>query len=874
VLFFSSCSTQKNSGINRAYHTVVSQYNVNFNAKEALKKGEKELETKLQDNFTMQLPVYNYAAKTDISAVYPSMDRTIEKCSKSIYKHSMFIRGKEYVKTMDDAYLMMGKAYFIKQDYNQAQRIFNYIDRNYRGKKWNCRDEGNILRARTALRLKHYGEAQTILDEFQIETMNKSKTSKKTNMLFFAASAEYQLTVPGGDPLAAIDFIHDAVKNKPDKTFKTRLYFILAQLYEENGHPAEAQKYFKRVISRTPPYNMEFNAYMHLATNYDGSNTSRIAILKNLNKMLAEKKNEEYQDQIYYAMYKIAQVDGNEEEMDKNLKLSVASYKVNGFQRTLSAITLADKYFEKEMYVEAQDYYDTALLTLPNNYPQREAIVAKGNVLRELVDNIKVIQLQDSLQKIAKMTPTQRENWVREMINKYTEEERRQQEEENNRMLALMGTADMANINTQTSNGKWYFYNQSLITAGKTDFFRNWGKRKLEDNWRISNKQQLSSDQMALSNNPDLAVDTAEYDEDGNLIKGRETDPKKAGFYTQDLPLTDSAMNLSNIQIANSLYNLSIIYLDQLHDVNRSCNSLETLLQRFPNDSLVLPSLYMLYLNYTSLHSPKADEPKNTILTKYGDTDYARLIRDPNYYKRLADQEKIMELKYESAYESYENGDWEQTIEQANQLLSQCEDPVLKSKIEYIKAVSVGQLHGKEALKTDLIKIVTNYSSTEVAGLARILLLNYDDAEEVLIAAGDSTTITKVEQKTNPFVFKAQEDHYIVVLVQVSQLSVSKVKNDIASFNDVFFSLQKFNVNSFYINANEQMITIAKFNGKDYAMDYYDVIIKNETFANRIHEGSIKIMPMSATNYTTYYNKAGERPQYQQFLKENYGIGK
>ena len=43
---------------------------------------------------------------------YNILDRTIEKCSKAIHKHSMLIKGKEYVKTIDDAYFLMAKSYF------------------------------------------------------------------------------------------------------------------------------------------------------------------------------------------------------------------------------------------------------------------------------------------------------------------------------------------------------------------------------------------------------------------------------------------------------------------------------------------------------------------------------------------------------------------------------------------------------------------------------------------------------------------------------------------------------------------------------------------------------------------------------------------
>src|SRR5659263_269928 len=48
--------------------------------------------------------------------------------------------------------------------------------------------------------------------------------------------------------------------------------------------------------------------------------------------------------------------------------------------------------------------------------------------------------------------------------------------------------------------GKWYFYNQAALTFGRTEFRRRWGDRKLEDNWRRSNKTRVNITQ--VSNNP------------------------------------------------------------------------------------------------------------------------------------------------------------------------------------------------------------------------------------------------------------------------------------------------------------------------------------------------------------------------------------
>ncbi len=873
LLLFSSCSTRKNTFPNRAYHNTTARFNVLFNGKEAMKAGEEVLETKVKDNYTTLLPVYNYPPQNELGSILPHMDRVIQKSSKCIYKHSMFIRGKEYVKYIDNAYFLMGKAYFHKQDYNQAQRTFNYIENTY--KVSDIKEEAKIMNARTAIRQKYYARAYDLLNE--VDHAIYKKKSKKLNLLYSAAMAEYHLTAPDGEIESAIDFINEALLNKPKREFKTRLYFILGQLYERLGQTTEAQKSFTTVIKRTPTYEMEFNAQMHLATNYDGSKAAKAAILKELNKMLGEKKNEEFKDQIYYAISEIHRIDGDTTLQKDYLAYSVSAYSSNDYQRTFSSLALADIFFEEENYMEAQNYYDTATLSIPKNYPDYDKIIKKSNVLRELTDNLKMIALQDSLQRIAKMSEAQRNQWVQRMIADYTEKERKEAEEEAARMAALQATAGMANINVNTNqSGKWYFYNTSLIAAGQTEFYRRWGNRKLEDNWRISNKQQISFEEMAVMNDPNMAIDTVEYDEDGNPIPKRETDPKKPAFYTQDLPLTQSAMDSSNAMVVEALYNCALIYMDQLNDIKRTNETLKKLIERYPDHDLALSSIYLLYLNYgKSGDQQQSDYYKNIILTKYADTDYARLISDPTYYIRMEEKAKENERKYDIAYDYYINKNWRKTIEIANGALPSCTDVTLASKFSYLRAVAVGQVLGEDSLKKALTAIIINYPQTEVEQLARIYLSTFPENMEVALAqAGDSTAqqaILKKEQSLqSPFVDKPDEVHYVVIILNSSAVPMQTVKDEIANFNREFFSLEQFNLNSFFLNKTDQMITISKFKNKEVAMNYYNIMVNNPIFANRLSAGHYNLYTMSSTNYTSYYNMKDKRDMYPSFFNDNY----
>jgi len=918
-----SCSTRKNNFPNRAYHTVTSTYNVNYNGREALNKGISDLDKKRKDNFLEILPIYYYPPKQDLTSAFPSFDRAIEKSSKSVFKHSILIRGKEYVKTMNDAYMMMGKAYFYKQDYNEAKRVFNYIVNAY--KDWGSVEEATVWIARAEMRQEYFIRAQSLLeeigpslwqtkiksttlrddDEFKSKskttksksksnikkkkpttqakksTSNKKKTVKRkiTNTVrlqYYAAGAEYHLTAQNGDIEEAIDNIKIALQYKPKKDFRVRLQFILGQLYEKVEHRQAAQNWFMKVIRANPPYEMEFNARMRLAVNYDGTPLSKKAVMKELNKMLKESKNEDYRDQIYYAFSEIARIDENEADREFYLAKSVAAYTTNNYQRTYSSLALADIYFDEEEYVKAQAYYDTALMSLPSNYPNSEYVITKASILRDLVDNLNMILLQDSLQRIAKMSEGERQRWVNKMIANYTEEERRLAKEEADRMLALSATQNFANINinTQGQSNKWYFYNPGLVSQGATEFYRRFGNRKLEDNWRISNKTVISFEDMLALNEGGTQEEEEEFDEDGNPIAKRETDPKKPAYYTQDLPMTPEAIEESNELIVNAMYQAAIIYFDQLHDLKRSNEMLHKLIQRFPGHELELPCYFLLWTNYNKLkNNSKAEEAKNVIITKYLNTDYAKLILDPDYYKKLAEAAKENERRYENLHRTFYSKQWERTIQLADELLKQTEDVALIAKTSYFKAIAIGQIEGQESLETSLIQIIKDYPREPVTELAKILLSTFS-SEATLLSNNENQTTNEKEQETgifeSPFNPNLDEMHYIIILVDIHKKAINDIKYDVSTFNSTYFRLERFNINSFYINQDEQLVTIARFKGKTDVMNYHLAITNNDVFAQSIQDKSITIFAISASNYSIFYNQPEGRHLYERFFEENY----
>ena len=114
TIFFSACSTKKNTWTRRAYHNLTAHYNVYWNGMDLMRQGIKDYNAQMKDNFALVLPVYNFGDKTGNKAAQFS-DNAIKKASKTIQKHSMYFNHKEYCKWIDDAYMLIGKSYSIKR---------------------------------------------------------------------------------------------------------------------------------------------------------------------------------------------------------------------------------------------------------------------------------------------------------------------------------------------------------------------------------------------------------------------------------------------------------------------------------------------------------------------------------------------------------------------------------------------------------------------------------------------------------------------------------------------------------------------------------------------------------------------------------------
>jgi hypothetical protein len=139
---------------------------------------------------------------------------------------------------------------------------------------------------------------------------------------------------------------------------------------------------------------------------------------------------------------------------------------------------------------------------------------------------------------------------------------------------------------TISAEGGWYFYNQSALTFGRTEFRRRWGDRRLEDNWRRSNKAHVAFGNTATSENNR----EGEQSDTASLAPDRTKE-----YYLSNLPLTDSLMKASVRRSAEALLAEGKILASRLSDTLKAAESIEQAFHTAENDDIKSESLYELY---------------------------------------------------------------------------------------------------------------------------------------------------------------------------------------------------------------------------------------------------------------------------------------
>ncbi|MDE6329463.1 MAG: tetratricopeptide repeat protein [Muribaculaceae bacterium] len=663
--------------MSRQWQAFTTRYNVYYNGDEHYKETLKAMETAYEDDYTRFVLTHPADARADSKLPQPSGDfkRTIEKMQKAIQLHSItkkppkkgssakekaFRARDEFNPFIHNAWLMMGRAQYFNGDFLGAASTFFYITKHF---TWlpEVVTEARLWQARSYCALDWDYEAENALHLVK----EKQLTTSRLKKLYDLVMADY--LVRTGKYEEAVPYITLAAKAAGGSQ-KNRLYFLLGQVYAHLGKKQLAYEAFNKAGGgMSTAYRTKFNARIKRSEVFTGSNIA--SEVRSLKSMTRYERNKEFLDQIYYAIGNLYLTRRDTAEAKKNYILAVEKSTRSGIDKALAQLALGGIYFNEQDYVKAQPCYSEAVPLLPKNYPGYETLKRRSDVLDELGVYAGNVQLQDSLLDLSKLSEEEQMKVAERLVEELKKQEKEAAEaaardeflanRDQNSLIDQTGSAATPMLGS--GDNSWYFYNTMTKNAGKTEFQRKWGARKLEDDWRRRNKStfalddETDSDEASEEDEPDSTApaDSTAMARETELAK-KESDPHCVEYYLKNIPKTEEQIATCNEIIQEGLYNMGVILKDKLEDYPAACKEFNELDTRYPDNIYRLDAYYNLYLMAVRDDDKhEAEKWRQLIITDFPDSPYGQAMTDPDYFNNLREMHARQEEIYEEAYAAY-----------------------------------------------------------------------------------------------------------------------------------------------------------------------------------------------------------------------------
>ena len=885
---FVSCSTKKNTSTTRAYHKFVGHYNTYFNGYESYKEGVKKAESTYPESFDELLPVFSFSYNETANKVTSDMDRAITKSEKMILEHSItakpelprgkkmnneqraFYNKKEFNEKTPMAHMLIAKAQIYTQNHIGAAATLEYMDSQYA--KDTVLYESRIWQAIVSTERNDLEDAENKLREIS----KVRNYPKQHHQLYHSAWAN--LLIKQNKYTEAIERLHKAMEFTKKKPVKVRYNFLLAQLYQQTGNKESSLNYFTKVSKMNAPYSVRFASQIQKANSFDPATQGNE--LKTLyNKMLKDKKNEEYLDQIYYAL-------GNFERLSNNEKLAINHYQKsieknidNNIQLGLTQKALADLYFTKPDYVKSFNNYKSARMSFPQTHQAYSDVMTKLDMLEVLGPNLAIVEREDSLQNIAKMSQTERDRMIDGLIAEVLKQKEEERKAEQSRRYYVQqsdmeryGLRDNAALQSSSSaNAKWYFYNTAQLNQGLTEFNMRWGRRKLEDNWRRKNKGAFESESFAaFENEQDGELgNMMENEQDNNTPKTPDLSPDQKQYYLKDLPLTPETMQASNDKIMHALYLAAGAYKNDIKDNKQAINSFEELVRRFPDCEYTVSAYYNLFNLYTETGDiSNANKYKNLMSANYPDNILTLATLNPEYLKELERKEKNTENAYTQALSLYRENKNTEALAIINSVIAENRNSDIIARLELLKVLATNYENNLVAYKDALNHIATTYKGTETEKTANEMLAILQQNEIKILSDQTISDVAEATPTQGVEYLPSDKEQYIAVIIDKA-LDENIVAFEIILFNADYYLDKDYMTNSESFDNKHNIIWIQTIDSKKDADAYYKELLLKSGLLKKLENSEFVHFIISPENLAKL-KQSKNVAEYINFFKANY----
>lgn len=845
ILVAFSCSPYKKNIPSKIFHNTTAHYNAYFIAHEKIKEVEDQINRNYKWNYNRVLPIYPQFDTISAKSYEKLTEDVIQKSSIAIQRHPNS-------KWLEESYTLVGKARLYNLDFTNAIETFKYVNTHSENK-----DERHIALIglmRTFVENGELRNAEAVSDYLKRESLNKTNLRE----LYLLRAYYYQKREDYNNMVKNLVMAEPYLVRGAESS---RIYFLMGQLYQELGFEAEAYNNYRKCLKLHPPYELAFFAKLNMTQVTGLSKSGDIKRARKYFKtLLADEKNKEYKDKIYYEMANFELKQGNLNEAIGFYKNSVESSTGNQRQKAYSYWKLSEIYYDKlKDFRLSKSYYDSTIATMPKDEEAYDAIAERQLILEDFVKNLDIVETNDSLLYLASLDTTSLfkilDKHIQDQIESNEAKKKRQKEKAAREAVAFQNN-QTGLISTKSDGAVWYFYNTSAISQGNSEFVRKWGNRPLEDNWRRSSKGMVAVG--AQQNNP-----TQDQNKSTDKSSNKETediDPiAKRAEYVATIPYKEEAKKKLIDEVEVALYNIGSIYYFKLNEKKSSVETFETLLKRFPTTKYAPEVMYELYLAYQQLGMVHESEiHKNNILSKYPESIYAKLIKNPNYREESQAISAQLKKIYEQCYKLFQSGNYEAALTKITTTLKQNPDNEFSDNLELLRILIVGKTYDVYKYQYELNNFVKNYSESELIPYAETLIKASEEFEKNQFITTNAKFINDLDQK-----------HYYVLVYESKDNLPEVLPKRFENYIKEKFPQLNLTVGNLILTKDYSMILINQFQNKDNGMEFFNAVSNDINFEKEYLTVNFHSFAISIDNFNIFY-QSKDFEAYKRFFKTNY----
>ena len=899
ILLLQSCGNQE-SWVYKQWHNTLAHYNKFFNAEQKWLETYDLTRENFKDDPRRPLSLFNYGDVAALKGNLAAMDEVIKKASTMIDRHPRS-------RWVDDAYLLNGKAYFLKGEITAAENLFTYVIEHFKDPI--ATFQAQLWTVRCLVMKKRVADADVLLN-----TLIKKPEFPK-ELLPEAHFLQGAIQIELGKYSQAIKPLEEALPHVKQRIDKYRVHFALGECYLKEKEYQKAEVHFAKIARFNPPYEIAFRAKMAQVAilSEQQENYTKANVI--LGRMLKDEKNIDFLGTIYISM-------GNNELKAKRDAIAIKRYQqavmvsTDKVQKSNGYLSLGDYFFNRKQYAISAKYFDSANAIIDEKHPNFAAIAAKNDILSDLLKEVLTFTDQDSLLKMANDA-----NWrsakIAEAIAREKAEAQRaaeraaQMSKTNNAAAGFPGNPDFAPMNSggggmaTAGQSSFPFYNPAQRLKGKQDFERMWGKRENSDYWRYSNRKTNLEDVNsgdkksgdgtgadgntasngggngsaggnANGNNPGNGKTGKNTGNDGKtaaidtLSMPKNIPPDEKKYYT-GLPFSGPAKKIALEKIEKSEFAAAQIYQNRLNEPSSALELYMNLIQRFPNSELSPQAHYeIIKIARSTGDYALADQYKSKLITTYPKSIYVRMLESGQTLESISTgNNKLIDSLVSQMGNAYKAEKFEEVAKLKQQIDKDYAGNQQQAQIDFIYASSIIRSGDKVKGISLMEQVGSDYPTDPIGLRAKDVVEAYkkmEDAKKIAAATGGvsgatgtSNTATTGTVTTgnmtgtsnaSPYKKWDGKEELTVVFAVPKGTNVNLTRSILSDFNKKNFSFETgLEITPAMPMGSYSVIVIRNFSKPVEAQKYAD-IVKNSSdifLSKGIMEYNCK--PISMGNY-------------------------